>query len=161
MIPFTSSNLPPTPQAIPSVLYKSTIAAVSMKVVWTWLLVFWFVVPWAAIGLNFGFNRCLCSSTWVRSRPYLHSLCAGTLVSQIDEVPWYVDLWKLDQQASNSPQSDYGLPLHIEKFMTTHARLRHPALAITHQLSKTVDRHPGTASDELAGSFRKCNSIFQ
>ncbi|KAL8913379.1 MAG: hypothetical protein Q9171_001794 [Xanthocarpia ochracea] len=163
---------------MPSVIYESSVTVlrriglppdvtklgsfyVRKKVVRIWLLVFWFIVPWVAIGLNYGFNRCLCSLPSVRGHSYLDGLCAGTFLSQKDKIPWYLDVWNMDQQVSFSAQSDQDLPLHIERFMSSHARLRHPILAITDQLSKTVDRHPFIASYQLTSSLQHVQSLVE
>ncbi|KAI4272432.1 MAG: hypothetical protein LQ337_005301 [Flavoplaca oasis] len=119
------------------------------------LLLGWFLIPWLAIGLNYGFNRGVCSSQKYRSNWYLDGLCAGTYLRQIHEVPWYLNLWDQDDQNQNhsaSAHSHSDIPPHIARLMSSHARLDNPILAIGHQLSKAMTRSAEMAGHELSSS---------
>lgn len=125
------------------------------------LLLGWFLIPWLAIGLNYGFNRGVCSSQKYRSNWYLDGLCAGTYLRQIHEVPWYLNLWDQDDQNQNhsaSAHSHSDIPPHIARLMSSHARLDNPILAIGHQLSKAMTRSAEMAGHELSSSVCKCSS---
>ncbi|KAI4116516.1 MAG: hypothetical protein LQ345_003078 [Seirophora villosa] len=126
---------------------------VRRKVVWLSFVLGYFFLPWLAIGLNFGFNRGICSSKEYRENWYLDGLCAGTYLRQIHAVPWYLHLWDQELTHSASSQSHADIPLHISRLMSSHARLDNPTLAIGHQLSKAMARSAEMAGHELSSSI--------
>lgn len=140
----------------PADLLKLGRIYVRKKVAWLWLPIFYFLIPWVLIGLNYGFNVGVCSSSSARAYPSLDGLCSGTTLSQIDSLPWYLDLWDLDQQGPTTAHAGQDWPLYIEWFMSGSARLHNPTLAISHQLSKMVHRYPGPAAHDLVNRFRRC-----
>ncbi|KAL8960320.1 MAG: hypothetical protein Q9193_002957 [Seirophora villosa] len=131
---------------------------VRKKAVWRSFVLGYFVLPWLAIGLNFGFNRGVCSSKEYRENWYLDALCAGTYLRQIHEVPWYLKLWDEELNHSASNQSHADIPLHISRLMSSHARLDNPTLAIGHQLSKAIARSAEMTGYKLSSSICKCFS---
>ncbi|KAL8840859.1 MAG: hypothetical protein Q9176_003602 [Flavoplaca citrina] len=141
----------------PSDVVKVAIFYVRKNFVWISFLTGWFFLPWLAIGFNYGFNRAVCSSQEYRDNWYLDGLCAGTYLRQINEVPWYLNLWDQDQNQnqnhSASTHSHSDIPLHITRLMSSHARLDNPTLAIGHQLSKAMTRSAEMAGHELSSGI--------
>ncbi|KAL8977948.1 MAG: hypothetical protein Q9205_006358 [Flavoplaca limonia] len=147
--------------ALPADLFKLGPFYVRKKVVLLWLLVFYFLVPWILIGLNYLFNCAVCSSSSARAHPSLDGLCTGTTLSQIDRLPWYLDLWNPDQQGLITAHPAQDWPLYIEWYMSANARLHNPTLAMSHQLSKMAHRYPGSAGNDLVNRLRDVEDLTE
>lgn len=80
-------------QTFPTDVVNLRVFYIRKKIVRVSFLVGLFIFPWLMIGLYNGFNRGSCSSKVARDYRYLEGFCAGTYLSQVDEVRWYLDIW--------------------------------------------------------------------